>query len=194
MVWLIAFLPAPTSQLLPAAGLNQFLNIHSTRLDFASFVALVSAYTWHVLSCTTRRVVSCAQIPGHVHGGILVPQLPILSCRGILRPPVFWTLHLAMTIDKWHTIERDNATNLVLTQKDYIESASVLANWTLHLANLVLTRLKLYRVLLCSWHNYNHIESASVLANWRQRLSACCDLSSLEAWRGTIQQYNTTIQ
>ena len=46
----------------------------------------------------------------------------------------------------------------------------------------------------------DYIESASVLANWRQRLSACCDLSSLEAWPGRIQQYtirqydNTTIR
>ena len=42
---------------------------------------------------------------------------------------------------------------------------------------------RLYRVRLC------------VLANWRQRLSACCDLSSLEAWCGTIQQctHNTII-
>ena len=94
MVWLIAFLPAPTSQLLPAAAHNQFLNIHSTRLDFAAFVALVSAYTWQC-QCQvdmSSRVISCAQIPGHVQWEIFGPTAwgeHCLSC-----PVVKYWVHL----------------------------------------------------------------------------------------------------
>ena len=174
MVWLIAFLPAPTSQLLPAAAHNQFLNIHSARLDFAASVARVSAYTWQC-QCQvdmSSRVISWAQIPGHVQWEIFGPtawgehclSCPVVKywvhlCSGKLKTAsghdnwqvasdiwhltsgiwhlANWRLHLATTIDKWDTTQRDNAANLVLTPKDYIESASVPVN----LANLFLTRL-----------------------------------------------------
>ena len=94
MVWLIAFLPAPTSQLLPAAAHNQFLNIHSARLDFAASVARVSAYTWQC-QCQvdmSSRVISWAQIPGHVQWEIFGPTAwgeHCLSC-----PVVKYWVHL----------------------------------------------------------------------------------------------------